>query len=152
MYADISVFGDSLEVPEEVPTFVREMTPTLLASGGTASSTVSSGVAADSNDHHGMKRTYDHLFEEEDGDFTVGENSAGAGAGAGAAAGATEVANDTTQRTTGDIIFAQGIDTPPQQPTSVLPAVVAAPKTMTKKKTKFKVKPLKKGATKPLNK
>ncbi len=138
MYVDISIFGDSLEVPEEVPTFVREVTPTLPASGGAGSSIVDSVVAAQSHGNHGTKRTYDHLFEEEDGDLPVGENSAFA-----TVTGTTDVANDRTKLKTGDI-FAQSIDAPQQQPPSVLPAVVAAPKTMAKKKTKFKVKPLKK--------
>lgn len=140
IYADISVFGDSLEIPEEVPTFVREVTPTLPASGGAASST-GSGLAVDSNDHH-VRGNYDHLFEEEDEALALGENYTSS------TVGATGVAMDSTTLTPGDMFASksksnQGRDSL-QQPLTILPVVVAAPKMMAKKKMRFKVKPPKK--------
>ncbi|KAL7428997.1 hypothetical protein ACHAXH_000963, partial [Discostella pseudostelligera] len=56
---DISVFGDTLEIPEEVPTFVREVTPpTLPATGGAVAAPPAAAAAAESNVHHGMNRNY----------------------------------------------------------------------------------------------
>lgn len=143
IHADISVFGDSLEIPEEVPTFVREVTPTLPASVGAASAT-GSGLAAVSNDRYGMRGGYDHLFEEDDENLALGENYTSS------TPGTTGVAMDSTILTPGDIFASksksnQGRDSL-QQPLTILPVVVAAPKTMAKKKMRFKVNPSKKGA------
>jgi hypothetical protein len=149
---DISVFGDTLEIPEEVPTFVREVTPpTLPATGGAVAAPPAAAAATESNVHHGMNRNYDHLFEEEDGDLPMSDNSTAA---AGAGGAATGVDIETTKLAQADIFASnpqtvQGRDAL-QQPPTILPVVVAAPQTTGKKKTRFKVKPSKgKGPTKP---
>jgi len=145
MMVDISVFGDSLEIPEEVPTFVREVTPpTLPATGGAAAAPP---AAAESNVHHGMNRNYDHLFEEEDGDLPMSDNSTAACAGG----AATGVGNDTTKLAPADN-FASNFQTVQgrdalQHPPTILPVVVTAPQATGKKKTRFKVKPSKGKAT-----
>ena len=156
------MFGNTLEIPEEVPTFVREVTPTLppAASGGAtaaaaaASSSERDGTSAESNLQHGMKRNYDHLFEEEeeeeeeDVDLPVvheDDHHATAAIGVGV---------DTSTRATPESMNnVQARDALlHQQPPTILPVVVAAPKTTGKKKTRFKVKPTKgkSATTKPV--
>ncbi len=144
---DISIFGDALEIPEEVPTIVREVTPTLPLAGGVAAATASSlgedhEDTVDKNGHNGMSRNYDHLFDDifdevvEDLPIKDGEDYTNADVDA--AFTDTGIGEDRAKQESID--GTRNVMDASNQP---LPVIVTAQRNVVRKKTRFKVKPSK---------